>query len=223
MTTPTIRWLHEKHNKPIDVNFNTQYVKDCFIDCSFINHVNSCSKWHVSSGMINAVMPDYKYIFKRITGQEWSDKYHTYIDTCDEFTQRKDKFLLILNGLAGTSWKGKKEIPQHIHKYIAEHSPHKIVFTGSQTDLNVSTPWIKDIAEEIHVNDIRKSLSLVRDASCIISNDTGLAHASAAMNKHILILWKDTPFIKNQNPGKNTVYAQKNEWTERIKEFLNEK
>jgi ADP-heptose:LPS heptosyltransferase len=65
-------------------------------------------------------------------------------------------------------------------------------------------------------------LSLIQNAKLIISNDTGLAHAAGAMNKNILILWKDTPFIKNQNPGLNTKYCYKKDWSDCIKEFLNQ-
>ena len=58
---------------------------------------------------------------------------------------------------------------------------------------------------EYYTNDIRQSLALIRDAKLIISNDTGLAHAAGAMNKEIIIFWKDTMLPKNGNPGKNTL------------------
>jgi hypothetical protein len=74
--------------------------------------------------------------------------------------------------------------------------------------------------DRIEIGDIRRSLSLVRDAKKIISNDTGLAHCAGAMNKDILILWKDTPFIKNQNPGKKTIYSQKQNWIKDINNYL---
>jgi ADP-heptose:LPS heptosyltransferase len=81
-------------------------------------------------------------------------------------------------------------------------------------------PWMEKICDVIQIGNIRKSLSMVRDAKKIISNDTGLAHCAAAMKKDLLILWKDTPFVKNQNPNKNTIYSQKNYWNIDIENYL---
>ena len=101
-------------------------------------------------------------------------------------------------------------IPE-IFNMINKYSNLPIYFTGSESDIK-QNPWMKRICDKIEIGDIRKSLSLVRDAEKIISNDTGLAHCAGAMNKDILILWKDTPFIKNQNTGKNTKYSLKENW-----------
>ena len=67
MLTPTIKKLSEIHNKPIDVYFNHDYVKQCFIDCEFINHVNSLyEKPYLTSGLINKKIPDYQFVYKTI-------------------------------------------------------------------------------------------------------------------------------------------------------------
>lgn len=105
-------------------------------------------------------------------------------------------------------------------KYIRENSNLPIYFTGSESDMK-QNPWMEKICDRIEIVHIRKSLSLVRDAKKIISNDTGLANCAGEMNKDLLILWKDTPFIKNQNPGKNTKYSQKDSWITDIKKYLN--
>lgn len=221
MITPAIKRLAEKHNRCIDVCFTKDYVKDCFLECKFINHVDKLYQQPViDSGMVNRNIPDYKYSFQLVHGETWSEQYHTYVDSPDEYDFSDQKYLLILNGLAGESWKGKKEVSQDVHQFIKQHSTLPIYFTGSQTDLDVNSPWMSEIADKIELNNIRKALALVRDADIIISNDTGLSHAAGSFNKKMLILWKDTPFIKNQNPGKNTLYAQQHEWIEKTENFL---
>lgn len=222
MVTPAIKKLAEKLGKPVDVVFTKDYVKQCFLDCPFMNHIDSIEGKNiiVDSNMVNTTIPDYQHSFQKVHNTLWTKEYHTYVDSPQEYNYSDQDYLLVLNGLAGTHWKGKKEIPQHIHEVIKQHSKLPIWFTGAQTDLDINSPWMSDIADNIKLNDIRKALAIVRDAKLIIANDTGLAHAAGALNKNILILWKDTPFIKNQNPGEHTKYALKNEWEEKIINYL---
>ena len=229
MLTPTIKKLSEIHNKPIDVYFNHEYVKQCFIDCEFINHVDSLyENPYFTSGLINKKIPDYQFVYKTIIKENWDERYHTYVDNPKEYNYSNNDYLLLLNGLGGLSlnpndpkpyWYGKKEINDEFFYLIKENSNLPIYFTGSESDL-MQNPWISKIADYIEIGNIRKSLAIVRDAKKIIANDTGLAHCAGALNKDILVLWKDTPFIKNQNPGKNTKYSQNSFWVDDIKKYL---
>jgi ADP-heptose:LPS heptosyltransferase len=229
MLTPGIKRLSEKINNKIDVYFTIPYVKECFMDCEFINHVDLLyEKPSFSSKMVNREIPDYKFMFNKMNGEDWSEKYHTYVDIVKEIPKHEEKYLLLLNGLGGLSlndndpkpkWYGKKEMTEEIFYNIKKFSKLPIYFTGSESDIK-QNPWVKKICDKIEIGDIRKSLSLVRDAEKIISNDTGLSHCAGAMNKDILILWKDTPFVKNQNPGKNTKYSKKYEWNKHIENYL---
>jgi hypothetical protein len=229
MLTPTIKKLSEIENKPIDVFFNHQYVKECFIDCDFINHVDLLyKKPDFTSGLINRNIPDYQFVYKTIIKETWDEKYHTYVDNPKEYDYSSDNYLLLLNGLGGLSlnsndpkphWYGKKEMHEEIFHLIKEKSNLPIYFTGSESDL-MQNPWIIKIADYIEIGNIRKSLAIVRDAKKIIANDTGLAHCAGALNKDVLILWKDTPFIKNQNPGKNTKYSLKGDWEIDVNNYL---
>jgi len=45
--------------------------------------------------------------------------------------------------------------------------------------------------------------ALIREADYIVANDSGLAHAAAAMQKPMTILWKNTSLPKNSNPNTN--------------------
>ena len=222
MSTPTIRYYAETLGRPLPVIFTKDYVKECFLDCEFMEHVEYDPNYKiiVSSGLINQNIPDYQFIFKSCTGKDWDSKYHTYVDTPSNYDIPKEKYIVVMNGLAGGYWKGKKEIDESTHRYIKESTNLPIYFIGSQTDLDINSPWMSDLADHIHLNDIRHCLALIKGAYKIIANDTGLSHAAGALNKDILILWKDTPFIKNNNPGKNTKYAPKGTWKENIKKFL---
>ena len=223
MITPAIRRQSEKQNKPVDVYFSKQYVKECFKECSFINPVSKLrDQVFVSSNMVNRNMPDYQYSFKKAHKEIWESKYHTYVDSPSEYDFSNQKYMVVLNGLASAAWRKKKETPEHIHRLIKQHSNLPIWFTGSKSDLVNNSPWMAEVGDVVELDNIRKALAIIRDAQLVIANDTGLAHAAGAMNKKLLVLWKDTPFIKNQNPGINTQYAMKHEWKEQVINFLKE-
>lgn len=220
MITPAIKRLSEKIGSPVDVFFSVDYVKQCFLDCDFINIVDKKGKSVIENNITNLEIPDYKYAFKEITGEVWSEEYHTYVDSPKEFDFSGEDYIVVLNGLAGSWWKGKKEVDKKHHLLISDISDTQIYFTGSETDVSVNTPWATTVFDKCFTGNIRQSLALIRDAKKVIANDTGLAHAAGAMNKEMLILWKDTPFEKNKNPGVNTTYSRKGEWSNDIKEFL---
>jgi len=219
--TPTIQKVYEQTNTPVDVHFETPFVQECFIDCPWINITDTPPTTpNLTSGITNSILPDYQYVFKYIHKTLWDNKYHTYVDSPSEYDFSSEEYLVIINGCAPGHWKGKKETPKFVHQFIKENSNLPIYYIGSTPDLEDNSPWMKDLADKIELDNIRKCLALLRDSTKIVSNDTGLAHAAGALNKDILILWKDTPFMKNQNPGKNTQYAQEHEWREKLISYL---
>ena len=232
MLTPTIKKLSEDQGKKINVYFHDEFIKNCFINCDFINIVNEEYKTpDLNSGEVNRKIPDYKNIFQKVIKEKWDPKYHTYADNAIEIPKKEEKYILFFNGLAGVSpaiggeksyWWGKKEIDEETFRFIKSNSKLPIYFTGSQNDI-INHPWIEKLCDKTYVNDIRNSLALIRDSEKIISNDTGLSHCAGALNKDILILWKDTPFIKNTNPGTKTMYSKKENWEADIMLFLDNK
>ena len=232
MLTPTIKKLSEIYGKKINVYFHDDFIKNCFLDCDFINIVNEEYKTpDLTSGEVNRKIPDYKNIFQKTIKEKWDLKYHTYVDNPIEIQKKNEKYILFLNGLAGvpptiggekSHWWGKKEIDEETFRFIKSKSNLPIYFTGSQNDI-INHPWIEKLCDKIYVNDVRNSLALIRDSEKIISNDTGLSHCAGALNKDILILWKDTPFIKNTNPGNKTIYSKKENWETDIITFLDGK
>lgn len=81
---------------------------------------------------------------------------------------------------------------------------YKQAFVGSEGDIVRSSDLFKSMP--LFIGDVRKALALIREADFVVANDSGLAHAAAAMKKNMIILWKNTSLPKNANPNKNCVY-----------------
>ena len=225
MLTPAIAYLAAKHSQAIDVLFESEYVKQCYLEAPQINIVSvSNSEPIVTSASVNSRIPDYEFNFQNLIKKNWTPSYHTFIDTPDFSDKPRifhQKYIVLINGCAPGFWQGKKEIDEKTFHFIRKQTSLPLVFIGSSSDLIQNCPWIHRVTDHVYLNNIRQCLSIIHGAHRVISNDTGLAHAAGAMNKDTLILWKDTPFIKNQNPGRNTFYASKNDWKSHIAAFLN--
>jgi hypothetical protein len=210
--TPTLRWLAERDGRPVPVLFHTDYVRQCFLDCPFIEEIEiPVGRRLFGSELIckRNTEADYAYIFRTITGQAWTGKYHTYVDQPGE--RVRFPIPVIVNG-SGSEREGYVASKDVGHEpFLAAGSS---LFVGSEADL-ARNPW----ATSHHVGNIRTALAYIADAPCIIANDTGLAHAAAAMNKPLLVLWKDTPFPRCGNPGKHTEYSFNNH-TDAVAEFV---
>jgi ADP-heptose:LPS heptosyltransferase len=224
--TPIIKWLYEKTGEKVPVFFETKYVKECYLTSPYILHLTEkpTNEPFASSAMINRAndKPDFMYAFELVTREKYSEKYRPFID---EIQTDFSDFVLIMNGSGSMNSKyvGLKNPGVEIYeKMILELKSmgHKIAFTGNLDDLERMKP-IRNLFDCIFVEDIRFSLSLVRVAKFIITNDTGLAHAAGCFDKPQLVLWKDTKFTKNMNSGKKTVYAQKNEWLKVFEQIKN--
>ena len=210
--TPTLRYLAERDGRPVPVLFNTEYVKQCFLDCPFIEHIEvPKGKRLFGSEMVCRANTesDYAYIFRQVTGIEWSEEWHTYVDQPNAPVDFPIPVIVNGSGSEREAYVASKDVGSG--PYIAAG---KALFVGSEADL-ARNPW----ATLFHVGDIRQALGYIANAPCIIANDTGLAHAAGAMNKPLLVLWKDTPFPRCGNPGKNTTYAFGNH-VQAVRDFL---
>ena len=215
--TPTLRYLAERDGRPVPVLFHTDYVRQCFLDCPFIEHIEiPYGKRLFGSDMICKANtePDYAYIFRQVTGEHWSEEWHTYVDSVGSVTDGQHVVLINGAGSEREAYVASKDVGEE--PYLEAYISSPCYFVGSNEDLarNGWVPWNTD-----DVGDIRASLARIASAKCIIANDTGLAHAAGAMNKPLLVLWKDTPFPRCSNPGKNTEYAFKDH-THAVTEFL---
>jgi len=214
--TPTIRALAETLGHKIPVHFETNYVKQCFIDCDFIEHIGPQKhKPLFDSGFVCKanIMPDYEFVFESFKARfKLGEMPHTYIDTGKELESTHKNFILLMNGTGNQDkdYIASKDPGIKVFKHILDSLNNNVVFTGSEEDYQRAQSYLN--GAPAYCNDIRRSLRLIYDADFIIANDTGLAHAAAAMNKSLFLLWKDTKFPKNSNPGKETIYIFKDEW-----------
>jgi hypothetical protein len=211
--TPTLRFLSEKWGEPIPVLFDTEYVRQCFLDCPFIEIIDAPRGKRLFGSELKAPKRsrymDCEYIFRQVTGRRWTPEWHTYVDQPGPRTPFPVPVVVNGSGSEREDYVASKDVGAA--PYIAAGSS---LFVGSVEDL-ARNPW----ATSHHVGDIRTALAYIANAPCVIANDTGLAHAAGAMNKPLLVLWKNTPFPRCSNPGHNTQYAFDNH-EQAVRDFL---
>lgn len=215
---PAIRYLFEKGGGRIPVYFSTEYVRQCFLDCQFIEILDTKPDGEpiFGSNFTNNAndKPDYQYIFEQVTGLPWSPDFHTYIDTpTHPGIKELGKYAVVING-SGSDDKNYvvlknpgRQRYEDLFKIAEVYFKWKrnLVATGSHEDL-IRSPWLKEMADIGFMGDIRNSLAIIYGAEFIVANDCGLAHAAGAMQKNLIVLWKDTPRERCKNAGPNTVY-----------------
>lgn len=213
--TPAIAWLHHTTGVKVPVYFSTEYVRQCFLDWEAITIIYEKPDTDplFGSNLVNPSndMPDYKFVFERITGEEWNPRWHTYVDRPQsilEYTMDLVPHVVLICGSGSENKKyfagknpGEEAYKNCIHVNAGRM---KIVAVGSHADAERS-PWLTN-ADHHYFGDIRSALKLISYAKLVISNDCGLAHAAGAMNKPLQILWKDTPRERCKNPGTHTQY-----------------
>lgn len=214
--TPTIQLMAQHFDKPIPVYFELQFIEDCFKDCEFIEILDERPDNHplFSSALINFKnnCPDWLHAYREVTKAIplSGEIPHTYVDTAKEHPDMSYPHYTVFIRGSGSEDKYYCEMKMPHDSYYAEYldknlsGNYKQIFTGSQGDLDRAGDLFQDMSCEI--GDIRKSLALIRDASYVVANDSGLAHAAAAMQKNMVILWKNTSLPKNANPNRSCSY-----------------
>lgn len=213
--TPTLKYLSDQIKAPFPVYFQTDYVKQCFLDCGFIKILERPGKNILfTSGEINKTMPDWQYIFMcnqipdpslkipwtyvdrppiiKVLGIEIGNKLTTF--------PRNEKYYVLIRGSGNDKTPGYSQLKdpgEDIYNYIIDKIPLKSVFVGSKND----EKYRKVNANETHIGDIRQALGIINGAEFVIANDSGLYHAAGAMKKKGFIMWKDTLFEKNRSPN----------------------
>jgi hypothetical protein len=219
--TPTIKALSYDHK--IKVWFNDKFIRDCFVDCPFMEIVDTRQRNPVlHSGMINLKndMPDYEFVWRKFFKSPVSE--HTYIDTPLGSPEAAfiGPYAVVLNGSGSLkrAYIEKKNPDADAYNHVlAEidklYGPDiRKIFVGTVNDYNrMMNVRLSDFV----CKHIRTALSIINRSTVVIANDCGLAHAAAAMGKRLFILWKDTMLMKNMNPGVivgNCVIIEKKNW-----------
>lgn len=223
--TPTIRFLSDKLRMKIPVKFNTEYVKQCFIDCDFIEIIEKPKYGYVrlfGSELIcrKNTITDYQFVFETVLRMLNYDPelYHIpkpHIDTPMLPINMNSKYGVFINGSGSEneSYLDRKLVPFETQYLIENESKIPILSVGS---LNDSDRTIFDG----HFGDVRNALAFIQNAEFVISNVTGFYHASGAMEKKQLVLVKNCLFPRCSNINPNQIISNKGNWHEDIKNFL---
>jgi len=212
--TPTIKLLSEHLGYPIPVYFDYAFIRDCFLRCEFMEILDErpTEREAFGSWLTNKynTCPDYIYAYLEVTKRYPldGDLPHTYVDRCEEIDAPKVNTLFIRG--SGSEQKvyldSKMPRDEYYERYFAANlaGEYTEAFTGSDKDVERAGNLFKGIT--IFTSGVRHALALIREADYVVANDTGLAHAAAAMRKPMTILWKNTSLPKNCNPNKRCSY-----------------
>ena len=228
--TPTIQTLSKYFKDKIPVFFASKFVQDMYLKCPFIriigNEEASKLKTLFTSGMVNQDVPDWIYIHRKIMGSLCpgiEDIPHTYVDSYDPPDELKDKkYAVIVRGGVRNKFFDRKNIPEDVYKHIIDKikDKYEIVFIGGRKDMDLLDPLIAySKTRNVYIGNMKKSLGILNGAFIVISNDTGMYHASGALNKHTFVLWKQTNIKKNKSPGQCCFFSFENKWKEDFNEW----
>lgn len=210
--TPTIKLMADHFGHPVPVYFDLDFIKQCFLDCDFIEILDKKpdSKPLFGSWLTNNrndcadYINTYREVCKMIPLE--GELPHTYVDQAKEIDAPKYNTVFIRG--SGQEGKGYLATKMPDDKFYQEYfSKNRVgnyseAFVGSESDVERSN-GLFDMTT--HTGGIRLALALIREADLVVANDSGLAHAAGAMNKNMVILWKNTSLPKNGNPGKRTM------------------
>ena len=206
--SPVLKLLSEHLGIKIPVYFDLAFIRDCFLDCEFIEILETKPAYEpiFTSGLVNFSndCPDYVHAYKMVCNRyPLGELTHTYVDRCEEIRIKERDYTLFIRGSGSENLLYISRNTPSNH-YYEEYMHDFCIFTGSDNDLERSGELFKDMPR--YIGNIRKSLALIREADLIIANDTGLAHAAGAMNKKMIVLWKNNSLPKSANPGLHTIF-----------------
>ncbi len=225
----SIMALFNKYQEKIPVYFDTPVVRDMYLKSPYIEIIEKDQigdrKQLFSSLLHNQSIPDFQYIFNTIDKLEDFDNKevpHTFVDNVPCPYDKDAEYVVVARGCLSTRPDKilAKDPGDEIYKLILEEigKTSPIVFIGGEKEREVidrMASW--DIYPVIEVGDIRRSIGIINGSQFAVMNDTGAAGIAGALNKEIFIIWKDTNFNKNRNPGKNNFYSFQPNW---FKDFM---
>lgn len=222
--TPAYQRIAEKTGEKVHINFTRGYVRECFIDCPFIASTEKEGRY-IPDYDGNYKLKDYEFCFQAIAEEKYSEKYPIYVDSPEDGTKIEGKYIVFTNGAGGASLKyqlDKRMTFQMLWSILdlAVIHGYKLVFVGDSIDWAITTSMVSSLqtfATPV-IDDIRDCLYVMKNASLVIGNDTGLYHAAAALQKPIVVSDR-VPNRPNGNPScgivsanKSVKYASENEW-----------
>lgn len=222
--TPAYQRLAEKTGEKVRINFTRDYVRKCFLDCTFIDETQQEGKYKPDYD-INYKLKDYEFCFQEIVGENYSPKYPIYVDAPSNGTKIEGNYIVFTNGAGASTLQYQLDKRMTLQMLcsildIAVIHNYKLVFVGDSIDWDVSVSMVSDLQTYVTpiIDDIRDCLYVMNNASLVIANDTGLYHAAAALQKPIVVSNR-VPNRPNGKPScgissanKSVVYASEKEW-----------
>lgn len=217
-TTPLIRALYENYksngnNVKIPVLFQTEYVKQCYINSPYIEHINQPrgKLLYSTEDLSPNNIKDSHYIQNKVLG--YVTEYKPFIDIYTNFTGNYGVFING-SGNENPSYLNRKLVDPLFQKIIQKNSNIPVIGLGSMEDRK------RNIFPGIY-GDIHLALDVINGAKWVITNATGFFHVAGALNKVQLALWKDCQRPRNENLNELCTYSSKDNWENDILEFLN--
>jgi hypothetical protein len=212
--TPTLKLLADYIKRPVPVYFDLKFIEECFLDCEFIDILKDKpgERTPITSGLINVRnnCPDWLHVYKEVTKRYplHGEIPHTYVDQAKEIDAPKYNTVFIRGSGSEDPYYCAMKMPddEYYKEYFNEYlnGLYTEAFTGSEGDVTRSNGLFKGMT--CYTGGIRLALALIREADYVVANDSGLAHAAAAMHKPMTILWKNTALPKNANPNYRCKY-----------------
>ena len=215
--TPTLQYLAGMTQKPVPVFFDKKFVEQCFKECPFITpiHNHEGMTRMFGSDLINQQIPDWQFVFANLIKQPAEIPW-TYVDRPEAV---EGDYIVVIrgSGLEDQRYIDMKDPGEDVYDAITAMAEKafpgtELVFIGSDEDLDrygattaipKATPRHIDTVE---TGDIRRCLARIHGARFVISNDSGLYHAAAAMRKRQFCMWKRTHPVKNAAPNDGNLH-----------------
>lgn len=227
--TPALQCVADITGKKVRVQKMHDYIHQCFLDAPFLEWLDE------AEGLIpisydewdwKAQIPDYEFGFRQIVGQDYDDSYHTYVDTPILPLLAKSPYIVLMNGgnASNPRYLGEKQMtPNMLIDFFDSAVVHDIsvCFCGSSVDFNNTLAIYPDLTDRVIpvLDNMRLILSHLKSSSLVVSNDTGLYHASCAMKKNVIVSDRvptrrnHLPSICIQTPNPNARIVSEREWS----------
>jgi hypothetical protein len=211
ITSVIFRKYLDDNYTPVNVYFESEYVKEIYTYCHFINSLDErpTSTPFLSSSLICRAntMRDADFVLNHFYKAEANTFAPNFHIAC------------IMNGCANPDKRHTKNPGAEIYNYIIEEL-HKLgymtIFVGSNEDLRYS-PFARNCTE-VMVGNPALCAAMIEKCDMVIANDTGLYHLAGAYEKDGFILWKDTLRPKNESP--NPYFTYSTNWKEDFDEWI---
>jgi ADP-heptose:LPS heptosyltransferase len=226
MATPAIRAIAKETGLSVGVYFKSVTAALMVRDADFVFPLlQPPAKLLFRTGETGGTTPDYIHLYEKYARDKVGHAGpipHTYADPVD--SELGNPAVVMVRGCASKpSMAIQKLPPDEIYGELAEilvGAGIRVVMVGNPEDRKRWVRWPKGV-EDLTGDNIRRALGYVRGAMGVITNDTGLYHATAAYQRPMWVLWKDRDLRRARvpDPGNIVRFKMKDEWKEGFEQW----